>query len=141
LFHAKAEMPADLMAHTRYPEVLFAVQAEIYRAYHMTNPQSFYNKEDLWDLATYSSGQNGQPQPVTPTYAFSELPGSDTPEFVLMTSFTPRTKQNLIGRSELPLRQFQAANVKLKTEVRWAKEINEHYNQKKRRIYVVLKGT
>jgi len=51
------------------------------------------------------------------------------------------TKQNLIGRSELPLRQFQAANVKLKTEVRWAKEINEHYNQKKRRIYVVLKGT
>jgi uncharacterized protein len=97
LFHARAEMPADLRTHTRYPEVLFAVQAEIYRAYHMTNPQSFYNKEDLWDLATYSSGQNGQPQPVTPTYAFSELPGSDTPEFVLMTSFTPRTKQNLIG--------------------------------------------
>jgi uncharacterized membrane protein (UPF0182 family) len=97
LFHAKADMPADLMSHTRYPEVLFAVQAEIYRSYHMTNPQSFYNKEDLWDLATYSSGQNGQPQPVTPTYAFSELPGKDTPEFVLMTSFTPRTKQNLIG--------------------------------------------
>jgi uncharacterized protein len=97
LFRAKAEMPADLRAHTRYPEVLFAVQAEIYRAYHMTNPQSFYNKEDLWDLATYASGQNGQPQPVTPTYAFSELPGHDRPEFVLMTSFTPRTKQNLIG--------------------------------------------
>jgi uncharacterized protein len=34
---------------------------------------------------------------VTPTYAFSELPGADKPEFVLMTSFTPRTKQNLIG--------------------------------------------
>jgi uncharacterized membrane protein (UPF0182 family) len=97
LFHAKTEMPADLRAHTRYPEVLFAVQAEIYRAYHMTNPQSFYNKEDLWDLATYSSGQNGKPQDVTPTYAFSELPGQDKPEFVLMTSFTPRTKQNLIG--------------------------------------------
>jgi uncharacterized membrane protein (UPF0182 family) len=97
LFHPKSEMPADLRAHTRYPEVLFAVQAEIYRSYHMTNPQSFYNKEDLWDLATFSSGQNGQPQAVTPTYAFSELPGGDKPEFVLMTSFTPRTKQNLIG--------------------------------------------
>jgi uncharacterized membrane protein (UPF0182 family) len=97
LFRPKSEMPADLRAHTRYPEVLFTVQAEIYRAYHMTNPQSFYNKEDLWDLATYSSGQNGQPQPVSPTYAFSELPGQDKPEFVLMTSFTPRTKQNLIG--------------------------------------------
>ncbi len=97
LFRPKSEMPADLRAHTRYPEVLFTVQAEIYRSYHMTNPQSFYNKEDLWDLATFASGQNGQPQPVTPTYAFSELPGSDKPEFVLMTSFTPRTKQNLIG--------------------------------------------
>jgi hypothetical protein len=97
LFRAKAEMPADLRAHARYPEVLFRVQSEIFRTYHMTNPQSFYNKEDLWDLATYSGGQNAQPQPVTPTYAFSELPGSDHPEFVLMTSFTPRTKQNLIG--------------------------------------------
>ena len=97
LFHAKGEMPAELRAHTRYPEVLFSVQAEIYRTYHMTNPQSFYNKEDLWDLATYSSGQNGQPQAVSPTYAFSELPDTDKPEFVLMTSFTPRTKQNLIG--------------------------------------------
>jgi uncharacterized membrane protein (UPF0182 family) len=97
LFHPRSEMPADLRTHTRYPEVLFAVQAEIYRSYHMTNPQSFYNKEDLWDLATYSSGQNGQPESVKPTYAFSELPGADKPEFVLMTSFTPRTKQNLIG--------------------------------------------
>jgi uncharacterized membrane protein (UPF0182 family) len=97
LFHAKSEMPTDLRAHTRYPETLFSIQAEIYRSYHMTNPQSFYNKEDLWDLATYASGQNGQPQPVSPTYAFSELPGSSKPEFVLMTSFTPRTKQNLIG--------------------------------------------
>jgi uncharacterized membrane protein (UPF0182 family) len=90
-------MPADLQAHARYPEVLFRVQAEIYRTYHMTNPQSFYNKEDLWDLATFSGGQNAQAQPIAPTYTFMAMPGSDKPEFVLMTSFTPRTKQNLIG--------------------------------------------
>ena len=63
LFHARSEMPAGLQAHTRYPEVLFNIQAEVYRTYHMTNPQAFYNKEDLWDLAQYVSGQNGQPQP------------------------------------------------------------------------------
>lgn len=97
LFHARSEMPAGLQAHTRYPEVLFNVQAEIYRTYHMTNPQAFYNKEDLWDLAQYVSGQNGQPQPVTPTYVVANLPGEEKPEFLLMTSFTPRTKQNLIG--------------------------------------------
>ena len=48
-------MPADLRAHARYPEVLFSVQAELYRTYHMTNPQAFYNKEDLWDLASFVS--------------------------------------------------------------------------------------
>jgi uncharacterized protein len=97
LFHPRSEMPADLSRHTRYPEVLFRVQSEIYRTYHMTNPQSFYNKEDLWDLATYSGGQNAQAQPIAPTYTMMALPGSDKPEYVLMTSFTPRTKQNLIG--------------------------------------------
>ncbi len=97
LFHPRSEMPAGLQAHARYPEVLFSVQAEIYRTYHMTNPQAFYNKEDLWDLAQYVSGQNGQAQPVTPTYLVATLPGEEKPEFLLMTSFTPRTKQNLIG--------------------------------------------
>jgi len=97
LFHPRSEMPAGLQAHTRYPEILFNVQAETYRTYHMTNPQSFYNKEDLWDLAQNVAGQNGQPQPVTPTYLVANLPGEAKPEFLLMTSFTPRTKQNLIG--------------------------------------------
>ncbi|MCU1260709.1 MAG: hypothetical protein JWO80_3594, partial [Bryobacterales bacterium] len=72
-------------------------QSEIYRTYHMVNPQAFYNKEDLWDLAQYVAGQSGTPQPVTPTYVVASLPGQDKAEFLLMTSFTPRTKQNLIG--------------------------------------------
>jgi uncharacterized membrane protein (UPF0182 family) len=97
LFAPVSAMPADLRAHARYPETLFRVQAEIYRTFHMLDPQSFYNKEDLWDLARFVSGQNGQPQSVSPTYVVASLPGSDTPEFLLMTPFTPRSKDNLIG--------------------------------------------
>jgi uncharacterized membrane protein (UPF0182 family) len=97
LFAPASAMPADLRTHARYPETLFRVQAEIYRTFHMLDPQAFYNKEDLWDLARTGSGQGGQPQPVTPTYVVATLPGSDTPEFLLLTSFTPRTKDNLIG--------------------------------------------
>ena len=51
LFPPASAMPADLRAHARYPETLFRVQAEIYRTFHMRDPQAFYNKEDLWDLA------------------------------------------------------------------------------------------
>jgi uncharacterized membrane protein (UPF0182 family) len=75
---------------------MFRVQSEIYRVYHMTNPQSFYNNEDVWELSRYSSG-NGQPQPVTPTYVFATLPGETNPEFLLMTTYTPFSKENLIG--------------------------------------------
>jgi uncharacterized membrane protein (UPF0182 family) len=97
LFHASSEMPADLRAHARYPETLFRLQAEIYRTYHMLDPQAFYNKEDVWDLARFVSAQNKDAEPVTPTYVMASLPDQDKPEFLLLTSFTPRSKDNLIG--------------------------------------------
>jgi uncharacterized membrane protein (UPF0182 family) len=97
LFLPSSAMPAELRAHARYPEVLFSVQAELYRTYHMTSPQAFYNKEDLWDISSFISGQGQKAEQVRPTYLAATLPGNVDPEFVLLTSFTPRNKQNLIG--------------------------------------------
>jgi len=97
LYEDASRMPASLRAHTRYAEELFSVQANMYRVYHMRNPQSFYNNEDVWELARYSSGQNAEPRPVSPTYVFATLPGEAKPEFMLMTTFTPLSKENLIG--------------------------------------------
>jgi uncharacterized membrane protein (UPF0182 family) len=97
LFQPSADMPADLRRHARYPEMLFRVQAEIYRTFHMQNPESFYNKEDLWDIAKNISGQNKQPENVEPTFVIATLPGEQQAEYLLMQSFTPRSKDNLIG--------------------------------------------
>jgi len=97
LFLPASQMPADLRAHARYPEALFRIQAEIYRTYHMLDPQSFYNKEDLWDLARRQTGQAQGSDTVTPTYVVATLPGEDQPEFLLLMPFTPRNKDNLIG--------------------------------------------
>jgi len=77
--------------------MLFRAQAEIYRTYHMRDPESYYNRADLWDLATFTTGAGGEPQPVPPTYMIAQLPGEKEPEFLLMIQFTPRNKQNLIG--------------------------------------------
>jgi len=96
LFLPAAAMPADLRRHARYPETLFSVQAEIYRTFHMLDPRSFYNKEDVWELAQHSDQSNGS-SAVTPTYLMATLPGEDKPEFLLMLPFTPRSKNNLIG--------------------------------------------
>ena len=98
LFKPASEMPADLRAHTRTPEVMFLVQAEMYRTFHMRDAEAFYNKADLWDVATFTNSQQaGRPDTMAPTYAFATIPGESKPEFVLMLPFTPHNKQNLTG--------------------------------------------
>ena len=97
LFLPYSEMPADLRRHARYPEALFRAQAEAYRSFHMRDPQVFYNKEDIWDIARNLFGQSGQPEPVQPTYIVATLPGEKKPEYLLILPFTPRGKDNLIG--------------------------------------------
>lgn len=97
LFHPASAMPASMRRHARYPETFFKVQSEIYRIYHMTDPQAFYNKEDVWDIARNIYGQAGAPQSVQPTYVVATLPDEKEPEFLLILPFTPRSKDNLIG--------------------------------------------
>lgn len=97
LFLSASAMPAALREHTRYAETIFRVQAEMYRTFHMKDPEAFYNKEDLWDIARNTSSQEGEATTATPTYLVASLPGSAQPEFVLMIPFTPRNKDNLIG--------------------------------------------
>lgn len=97
LFRPASDMPADLRRHARYPEVLFRTQAEAYRSFHMRDPQVFYNKEDVWEIARSLYGQSGKPEPMQPTYVVATLPGERDPEFLLMLPFAPRGKDNLIG--------------------------------------------
>ena len=97
LFKTAADMPASLRAHVRYPEGLFQIQAEIYRTFHMKDPEVFYTKEDVWDIAQSLSGDTGRAAPMNPTYIVAGLPGGEGPEFLLMLPFTPRGKDNLIG--------------------------------------------
>ncbi len=97
LFRPASEMPPDLRRHARYPEVLFRSQAEAYRIFHMRDPQVFYNKEDIWEIAHSLSSQSGQPTPMQPTYVVATLPGEKEPEYLLILPFTPRGKDNLIG--------------------------------------------
>ena len=61
LFVDAAAMPPALRAHVRYPELLLGVQAVVYGLYHMTNPDVFYNREDLWTVATRSGHHRAAP--------------------------------------------------------------------------------
>jgi uncharacterized membrane protein (UPF0182 family) len=93
LFSASAEFPADLRSHLRYPEDLLSLHAEVYATYHMLDPDVFYNREDLWQIAREKYIERAQP--VVPYYVIASLLGEL--EFVQMVPFTPLKKDNLIA--------------------------------------------
>ena len=100
LFKDAALMPADLRKHVRYPELLLQLQAEVYGLYHMTNPEVFYNREDLWTVASevgMGSGGEQQTQTMQPNFVLMKLPGETGAEFVEILPFTPANRPNLIG--------------------------------------------
>jgi uncharacterized protein len=100
LFKDAALMPSGLRKHVRYPELLLKLQAEVYGLYHMTDPEAFYNREDLWTVATEvgMSGAGGQTtQVMEPNFVLMKLPGETGEEFVEILPFTPANRNNLIG--------------------------------------------
>ncbi len=100
LFKDADAMPADLRRHVRYPEALFQLQSQVYGLYHMTNPEVFFNREDLWTIAneTATDSEGGQSlQPMQPNFVLMKLPGGTREEFVEILPFTPANRNNLIG--------------------------------------------
>jgi uncharacterized protein len=100
LFKDAAMMPSGLRNHMRYPEVLLKLQAEVYALYHMTEPGAFYNREDLWTVATeVGMSEGGQPvtETMPPNFVLMKLPGESGVEFVEILPFTPANRNNLIG--------------------------------------------
>jgi hypothetical protein len=94
LFKDLSEMPADLKKHIRYPQELFQIQASMFAVYHMKDPKTFYNKEDLWEIPAYGD------RPMEPYYTIMKLPEEKetkggNEEYILLQPFTPAKRDNL----------------------------------------------
>lgn len=95
VFEPLSAMPQDLRAHIRYPEDFFTIQASKFALYHMSEPRVFYNREDLWRIASSAAGGGAA---MTPYYTIMKLAGvGTTEEFILMVPFTPSRKDNMIA--------------------------------------------
>jgi uncharacterized membrane protein (UPF0182 family) len=100
LFKDAAAMSPGMRKHVRYPELLLTMQAAVYGLYHMTVPEVFYNREDLWSVAS-QVGMNVQRQQATqtmePNFVLMTLPDEKATEFIEILPFTPANRNNLIG--------------------------------------------
>ncbi len=86
------KIPAAIRQHFRYPQGLFTAQAEVYRTYHMTDVNVFYNKEDQWEIPGERQGRT-----MEPFFVLLQLPGADQQHFYIMQPYTPRNRDNMIG--------------------------------------------
>ena len=60
LFKPLSEMPEDLRTRLRYPQGIFSLQAAMFATFHMTNPATFYNREDQWEIPSLELGEGAQ---------------------------------------------------------------------------------
>lgn len=92
----RSEMSAAFAEHVRAPKRMFSAQAEVYRAYHMTDPTVFYNREDLWQIPKDAKGK-----PIGPSYLMLDLPdaaGRSTGKAMyLLQPFSLPNRDNLVG--------------------------------------------
>jgi len=98
LFTPVSDASEDLLAHFRYPENLFQVQAERFTNYHVTDPDVFYGKQDFWSLPADPAESRGEAQiAMRPYYQLMKLPGDTEETFALILPFTPVGRQNMVA--------------------------------------------
>jgi uncharacterized membrane protein (UPF0182 family) len=89
----KADIPAGLLAHLRYPQDLFKVQRQMLTTYHVTNAPDFYSGSQVWEVPDDPAAKTGRAVP--PYYMSLRMPGQSSKAFSLTTTFTPSGRDNL----------------------------------------------
>jgi uncharacterized membrane protein (UPF0182 family) len=97
------EMPEDVLAHIRYPTELYRVQMAFYTIYHMDDPEELYHREDQWQIPVMDDDAAAAP---FMRRIIMRLPHEKREEYIFMTPFNPRQKDNLtawvVARSDAP---------------------------------------
>lgn len=90
VFKKLEEMPANLLAHLRYPRDLYYMQMKIFAKYHQNTPEAFYEQAETWQ---YASAYGEAVLPYFITMDFERC--NDREEFVMINPMTPIHRDNL----------------------------------------------
>ena len=87
-----SEMSGDLMSHVRYPADLFKMQRAVLGRYHVTDPTSFYSREDAWTTPNDPTAGATSTLLQPPYYLTMQMPGQDAPSYSLYSTFIPEAR-------------------------------------------------
>ena len=85
-------MSGELMSHVRYPADLFKVQRAVLGRYHVTDPGSFYSREDAWTTPKDPTAPSTTSLLQPPYYLTMQMPGQDAPSYSLYSTFIPEAR-------------------------------------------------
>lgn len=87
-----SEMSGELMSHVRYPADLFKMQRAVLGRYHVTDPRSFYSREDAWTTPNDPTAGANTALLQPPYYLTMQMPGQDVPSYSLYSTFIPEAR-------------------------------------------------
>ena len=93
LFKDASQMPDELKQHVRYPRDIFETQMAIYAKYHQTDPEVFYQQEDIWEFARMYKGK--EYSEISPYYLTLDLIDPGRFDFLLLLPMSPTGRDNL----------------------------------------------
>jgi hypothetical protein len=85
-----SDMSGGLMSHVRYPADMFKVQRAMLGQFHVTNPGTFYSREDAWTTPNDPTSSPEDPTLQPAYYLTLQMPGQTQPTFSLYTTFIPQ---------------------------------------------------
>ncbi len=97
LFKSLDQVPQGLKDHFRYPQDLFDLQCQVMGKYHVTDADTFYNGQDLWEIAQSASGVGTEKQANEATFTVVKLPDEKKEEMVLVNYFNAKGRDSLSG--------------------------------------------
>jgi hypothetical protein len=97
LFQDMSLMPESIKVHIKYPENLFEYQAVVMERYHVTDPNVFYNGEDIWERSK-STKTVVDEKSVSDAYSlFTRFPGEEELELIFTDYYTIKGKENMVA--------------------------------------------
>jgi len=93
LFKSVDQMPQELAVQVRYPQDIFQIQMDIYANYHQTDPDVFYQQEDIWEPAKSYRAQ--ETLSFRPYYLTLDLIQPGRFDFLLLDPMSPKGRDNL----------------------------------------------
>jgi uncharacterized membrane protein (UPF0182 family) len=86
-----SSMSGELLSHVRYPADLFKVQRALLGSYHVDEAGAFYSQQDAWMTPNDPVDGQGIGTLQPPYYLTMQVPGTESPEFSIYSTFIPRS--------------------------------------------------